>query len=81
MQHVLPVCERGVSSSVDILPLWGWSALQAIPNCINGKVVIVLNASESFFLGRSHNIAIDDQARGRVVIEGRYAKNVRHWAN
>ena len=55
--------------------------LQAVTNGIYGKIVVVLEAGESFFLRRGDDLAINHEASGRVVIERRYAKNVRHGRN
>jgi hypothetical protein len=40
--------------------------------------MIMLNAGEALFLRCGHDFTIDDQAGGRVVIEGRDAKNAYH---
>ena len=39
----------------------------------------MLGAREAFFLRCGDNLAINHEASGRVVIERRYAQNVRHF--
>jgi hypothetical protein len=39
----------------------------------------VLDASESLFLGSGDDFAVDYQASRGIMIEGRYAQNLRHW--
>ena len=41
--------------------------------------MIVLDAREALFLRGGHDLAVDDQAGGGIVIEGRYAKNADTW--
>jgi hypothetical protein len=36
--------------------------------------MVMLNAAESFFLGRSYDLTVDDQTRGRIMIKRRYAQ-------
>ena len=43
-----------------------------------GKVVIVLFAREPLFLRGGHNVAINDQCRGRVMVKGGYSQNGCH---
>src|SRR5947207_12408540 len=42
---------------------------EAVASGVNGKVVIVLDARETLFLGGSNNLAIDDKTCRRIVIE------------
>jgi hypothetical protein len=41
--------------------------------------MIVLDASETLFLGGGDNLAVRNQAGSRIVIERRDAKDFRHW--
>ena len=39
---------------------------------------IVLPAREPLFLGGGHDLSVDDQRRGRIVIIGRNTENIDH---
>ena len=64
-----------VSCPAHIFPAPG----NAVTNGVYGKILIVLGAREAFFLRCGDNLAINHEASGRVVIERRYAQNVRHF--
>ena len=51
---------------------------QAIVDGMRGKPRVMLLAAESFLLGGSDDVAIDDERGGRVVVEGREAENGGH---
>jgi len=51
--------------------------LQAITRGVQGKVVIVLDAGEAFFLSGRNDFAINDEARSRIMIERGYTENVQ----
>ena len=49
---------------------------QAVGDRLHGKSGVVLLAGEAFFLRRGHDLAVPDQACGRVVVIGRYAQDM-----
>ncbi len=51
---------------------------QTVANGVERKIMIVLDASESFFLRGGDDLAINNQAGRGVVIERRDTKNAYH---
>jgi hypothetical protein len=45
---------------------------------MNGKMMIVFDAREAFFLRSGDNLSIDNEARSRIVIEGRNSEYADH---
>ena len=52
--------------------------LQAVGQCVDREALIVLFASEPFFLSGRHDLAINDNAGSRVVVVSGNANNL-HW--
>ena len=44
-------------------------------NCVNWKALVVLSSRETFFLSSCDNLAVNNQGRGGVVVEGRDTKD------
>ena len=45
---------------------------------MNGKMMIVFDACEALFLRGGHNLSIDNEARSRIMIEGRNSEYADH---
>ena len=79
LQQSLELHQRFVVEA-NVIEVGGSEAgfFEAVPDGIFGEAGIVFPASEAFFLGRGHDLAIDDQRGGRVVVEGGDSQNRGH---
>ena len=69
--------QKGLVVEADVvqIPRLQTGFAQAIRDRVGREGVVVLDAGEAFFLGRRHDLAIDHQRRGRVVVVGGNAED------
>src|SRR6185295_18709903 len=75
--------EQWLVIEANVVKLIGFefSFTQTIARGLERKIVIVLDARESFFLRRGDDFAIDNKTSGGIVIESRDAKNAYQRAS
>jgi len=75
--------QKGLFVEPDIIELVGLNSRlrQTVFNGVYGKLVIVLDASEPFFLRSGNNLPVNYQGSSGIVIKGGYSENRGHIAS